>query len=155
MTVYVVIPCQKCRIYTVYIWFWPTLILRLYKAGTCNRVTCFCGNHHDNRKCFCPFCTCWYGMILVSINACPLQPCKRVLTHTHTHSHTSVHLLFSLCTHDMLSLLPALLQARAHSDFLMPLKESMRCSREQLALRIAQAVHAALPGFDVQVGAAQ
>jgi hypothetical protein len=27
MTVYLVIPCQKYRKYTVYIWFWPTLII--------------------------------------------------------------------------------------------------------------------------------
>jgi hypothetical protein len=39
MTVYLVIslwfPCQKYRIYTVYIWFWPTLIVLLRQCLWC------------------------------------------------------------------------------------------------------------------------
>lgn len=52
-----------------------------------------------------------------------------------------------------LSLAPMLptVQDRSHKDFIVALKDNMSCSREQLALRIAHAVRAALPGFDVQV----
>lgn len=44
-------------------------------------------------------------------------------------------------------------QERSHTDFLVPLKQVMQCTREQLTARIAQAAHAALPGFEIQVGA--
>jgi len=37
MTVYLVISCQKNRIHTVYIWFWPTLVL-LCCGQKCERV---------------------------------------------------------------------------------------------------------------------
>jgi len=29
-------PCQKYRIYTVYIWFWPTLVIRSFECNTVN-----------------------------------------------------------------------------------------------------------------------
>ena len=42
MTVYLVISCPKYRIYTVYIWFWPTLLLTLLLVTCPSQVASHC-----------------------------------------------------------------------------------------------------------------
>ena len=74
MTVYLVCPCQKYRIYTVYIWFWLTLriVLNIFPSF--------------------PF-TCMSSHSTHVAHTSPLLhfPRKLTRTNTHKHTHTNTH----------------------------------------------------------------